>query len=116
MSGFSIVPFPEAFGDDTVRLVTLKGKIFDFFGNPVETDVEIGLNKRSTGYKEHTQLSGAAKTVSTETDGSWNADLPDSFNMTPDAYYEIAINEFVFRKNLPDYPPETYLNELEDYS
>jgi len=115
MSGFSIAPFPEAFGEDTVLIITLKGKVLDFFGNPVETEVEIGLNKRSTGYKDDIQLSGAAKTVATETDGSWFMDLPDSFNMTPDAYYRISINEFVFRKNLPDYPLEIYLNELEDY-
>jgi hypothetical protein len=115
MSVFSPFAFPEDIGRETLSTVRLTGAVYDFFGVPVQVEIEAGLNKRVTQYKNTFQLSGDPRSVESGVDGVWFMDLPDSFNMTPDSYYRIVINDQVLRKNLPDFPPEISLNELEDY-
>ncbi len=116
MSVFSEIPFPEEIGQDTLSPIRLQGKLVDIHGAPVSASIRVALNKRVSRYKTKTNISGAEQeTFSDENDGSWFLDLADSFNMTLDSYYRITINEKVFRKNLPDFPPQISLNQLEDY-
>lgn len=116
MSVFSEIPFPEDIGQDTLLLTRLQGKLVDIHGQPVSASIKIVLNKRVSKYKTKTNISGAEQeTLSDENTGDWFIDLADSFNMTPDSYYRITINEKVFRKNLPDFPPQISLNQLENY-
>jgi hypothetical protein len=116
MSVFSEIPFPEEIGQDTLLLTRLQGKLVDIHGAPVSAAVKVALNKRVSRYKTKTNISGAEQeTFSDEHTGDWFIDLADSFNMTPDTYYRITINEQVFRKNLPDFPLQISLNQLEDY-
>ena len=112
---YSPFPFPEDIGRDTLNVVRLSGMVYNFFGVPVQVDVEAGLNKRVTQYKNSFQLSGEPLETESDGSGAWFFDLPDSFNMTPNSYDRVTINERVFRKSLPDFPLENYLNDLEDY-
>jgi hypothetical protein len=115
MSVFSEIPLPEEIGQDTLLQTRLKGRLVDISGDPVSASVKIALNKRVTKYKTKTNVNGDEQEVLSDANGDWSVDLADSSNMTPDSYYRITINEKVFRKTLPDFPPETSLSQLEDY-
>ncbi len=115
MTVFSEIPFPEEIGQDTINLTKLQGNLFDIHGNPLSESVKVALNKRVTKYKTKTNISGQEQETTSDETGRWSFDLPDSFNMTPDSYYRITLNEKVFRKNLPDFPIQTSLSQLEDY-
>lgn len=116
MSVFSIIPLPEEIGQDTLLQTRLKGSVFDIHGNPLSVDIGVALNKRVTRYKTKTNVAGEEQMIqSDENDGSWFFDAAESFGMTSDSYYRITINEMVFRKNLPDFPPEISLNQLKNY-
>ncbi len=116
MSVFGLFEFPERFGEETLNQVDLEGYIFDIHGQPVAVDILAGLNKAETAYKTQFNLSGAEQTVqSDESTGRWTILLPDNFHMPLDSYTRITINSEVFRKFLPDFPPQNTLNALEDY-
>lgn len=113
---FSKIPFPEEIGQDTINKIDLTGRVIDFFGNPESLPVKVELNKNETAYKTQFNLGGAGiETVSDPSDGSWTALIPDNFFMPLDSYYRITINDVIFRKFLPDFPPQNSLNDLEDY-
>lgn len=99
-----------------ITTVSVEGFILDIEGNPVEETVRIGLNKAVTQYKTGHNLNGAEKTVlSSDVDGFWFSDLPDTTNMTADTYYRFTINQRIYRKKLEDTPAVQNLNELIDY-
>jgi hypothetical protein len=108
--------FPEEIGQDTLNQVDLLGYAFDIHGQPVDLSVKIRLNKPETSYKNQFNLSGAElRATPDDISGLWGFLLPDNFHMPLDSYYRIEINGRVFRKFLPDFPPENSLNLLEDY-
>lgn len=116
MTVFSEIPLPEEIGQDTLWLTKLQGRLLDIHGRPVPGSVKASLNKRVAKYKTKTHISGAEQEISAdEITGFWSLDIPDNFNMTPDVYYRLTINEQVFRKNLPDFPTQINFNDLEDY-
>jgi hypothetical protein len=116
MSVFTLFVFPEDIGEETINEVELQGNIFDLHGRPVAANVSAGLNKTETAYKTQFNLSGAPQTVqSDESTGYWSILLPDNFYMPSDSYSRITIKKEVFRKFLPDFPPENSLNALDDY-
>jgi len=99
-----------------ITTVSVEGFILDIEGNPVEETVRIGLNKAVTQYKIDHNLDGAEKTIlSSDVDGFWFSDLPDTTNMTADTYYRFTINNRTYRKKLEDTPATQNLNELADY-
>ena len=116
MSVFCLIPFPEEIGVDTPGTTTLQGNIFDIQGNPVVETIGVSLNVNAAEYKTDFNLDGSQiEGESSEIDGSWSLELPDSFYMSADSYYDIVINERTFRKVLPDFPAVVSLNELDDY-
>jgi len=113
---FSFIPFPEDIGRDTLNQVDLEGFVYDIHGQPVTTTIKIGLNKKESAYKEDFNLSGdEIETTSDEITGGWTFLLPDNYFMPPDSYYRLTLNDVIFRKFLPDFPPRNSLNQLEDY-
>lgn len=116
MTVFSEIPFPEDIGQDTLWLTGLEGCLLNIHGDPVRESVRAGLNKRVGKYKTRTSVSGAEQeTFSDENTGYWSLDIADTFNMTADVYYRVTINQEILRKNLPDFPTQISLNQLEDY-
>lgn len=113
---FSFIPFPEEIGRDTLNQVDLEGFIYNIHGQPIATTIKAGLNKKESSYKDNFNLSGTEiETISDETTGVWAFLLPDNFFMPPDSYYRLTLNDVIFRKFLPDFPPQNSLNQLEDY-
>jgi len=54
-------------------------------------------------------------TESSEIDGSWSLELPDTDSMSDDSYYRITIAGRTVFKVLADYPPVQSLNMLRNY-
>ena len=116
MPVFSPIEYPEDVGQEVIDIVALEGLVIDIFGDPISgADVTAALNKPITGYKQKSQVAGAARTFQTDESGAWSAELAESDQMTADSYYRFTINERVFLKRLPDFPLSHFFNELEDY-
>lgn len=116
MGVYSVVPDLEDIGLDVPEFSILKGNVFDIEGNPLEVDIFVSLNALVSQYKTQFGLANEPPTVtSSPIDGSWTVELPDTSNMRADSYYRITINERTFRKVLPDFPRESFLNDLQDY-
>jgi len=114
---FSPIEYPEDVGQEVIDIVALEGLVIDIFGEPVVNQtVSAALNKPIAGYKTKSQVSGAQRNFETDANGAWSAELTDSDQMTADSYYRFTINERVFLKRLPDFPPSHEFNDLEDYN
>ena len=116
MTVFSLPPYPEDIGQDVLDSVILNGNIFDIHGAPVETDIKVALNSPASRYKTQFALEGDPVAATSTPEGKWSIDLPPNSDMRADSYYRITLNKRIFRKNLPDFPYQQNLNQLEDYS